>query len=93
MPGGFPDGAPATVRKVKKAQVIAQSFFANDADFQARFRHSVEALAVFPQEMAVDLEAESRAGEGCEHAVAIRYDRRDDSLAVFGGEHEVVMQA
>ena len=30
VPGGFPDGAPATVRKVKKAQVIAQSFFAKN---------------------------------------------------------------
>jgi protease I len=28
VPGGFPDGAPATVRKVKKAQEIARSFFA-----------------------------------------------------------------
>jgi protease I len=28
VPGGFPDGAPATVRKIKKAQDIAQSFFA-----------------------------------------------------------------
>ena len=27
VPGGFPDGAPATVRKVKKAQEIARSFF------------------------------------------------------------------
>jgi protease I len=27
VPGGFPDGAPATVRKVKKAQEIAKSFF------------------------------------------------------------------
>ena len=27
IPGGFPDGAPATVRKIKKAQEIAQSFF------------------------------------------------------------------
>ena len=30
VPGGFPDGAPATVRKVKKAQEIAQSFFAKN---------------------------------------------------------------
>ncbi len=30
VPGGFPDGAPATVRKVKKAQEIARSFFASD---------------------------------------------------------------
>jgi protease I len=30
VPGGFPDGAPATVRKVKKAQAIAQSFFAKN---------------------------------------------------------------
>jgi protease I len=30
VPGGFPDGAPATVRKVKKAQLIAQSFFAKN---------------------------------------------------------------
>ena len=28
VPGGFPDGAPATVRKIRKAQEIAQSFFA-----------------------------------------------------------------
>jgi protease I len=27
IPGGFPDGAPATVRKMKKAQEITQSFF------------------------------------------------------------------
>ncbi len=27
IPGGFPDGAPATVRKIKKAQDIAKSFF------------------------------------------------------------------
>jgi protease I len=27
VPGGFPDGAPATVRKFKPAQEIAQSFF------------------------------------------------------------------
>jgi archaeal arginyl aminopeptidase len=26
VPGGFPEGAPATVRKIKKAQEIAQSF-------------------------------------------------------------------
>jgi len=26
VPGGFPDGAPATVRKIKKAQEIAKSF-------------------------------------------------------------------
>ncbi len=30
VPGGFPDGAPATVRKVAKAQEIARSFFAKD---------------------------------------------------------------
>ncbi len=30
IPGGFPDGAPATVRKIKRAQEIARSFFAND---------------------------------------------------------------
>jgi protease I len=30
VPGGYPNGAPATVRKVKKAQEIAQSFFANN---------------------------------------------------------------
>ena len=30
IPGGFPDGAPATVRKIKKAQEIAQSFFAKN---------------------------------------------------------------
>ena len=28
IPGGFPDGAPAAVRKIKKAQDIAKSFFA-----------------------------------------------------------------
>lgn len=28
IPGGSPDGAPATVRKIKKAQEITQSFFA-----------------------------------------------------------------
>lgn len=28
IPGGSPDGAPATVRKIKKAQDIAKSFFA-----------------------------------------------------------------
>jgi Putative intracellular protease/amidase len=27
IPGGFPDGAPATVRKIKKAQEITKSFF------------------------------------------------------------------
>ena len=27
IPGGFPDGAPATVRKIKKAQDITESFF------------------------------------------------------------------
>ena len=27
IPGGSPDGAPATVRKIKKAQEIAKSFF------------------------------------------------------------------
>jgi protease I len=30
VPGGFPDGAPATVRKVKKAQEIARSFFTDN---------------------------------------------------------------
>ena len=30
IPGGFPDGAPATVRKMKKAQAITQSFFKAD---------------------------------------------------------------
>jgi len=30
IPGGFPNGAPATVRKVKKAQEIARSFFAKN---------------------------------------------------------------
>ena len=30
IPGGFPDGAPATVRKIKKAQQITKSFFANN---------------------------------------------------------------
>jgi protease I len=27
IPGGFPDGAPATVRKIKRAQEISKSFF------------------------------------------------------------------
>lgn len=27
IPGGYPDGAPATVRKIKKAQEITRSFF------------------------------------------------------------------
>ena len=30
IPGGFPDGAPATVRKIKKAQEITRSFFKKD---------------------------------------------------------------
>ncbi len=30
IPGGFPDGAPATVRKIKKAQDITRSFFEKD---------------------------------------------------------------
>jgi protease I len=30
IPGGFPDGAPATVRKIKKVQEITKSFFAKD---------------------------------------------------------------
>jgi protease I len=30
IPGGFPDGAPATVRKIEKAQEIARSFFAKN---------------------------------------------------------------
>jgi protease I len=30
VPGGFPEGAPATVRKLKKAQEIAKSFFAKN---------------------------------------------------------------
>ena len=30
IPGGFPDGAPATVRKIKKAQEITKSFFKAD---------------------------------------------------------------
>jgi protease I len=30
IPGGSPDGAPATVRKIKKAQDIAKSFFAKN---------------------------------------------------------------
>ena len=30
IPGGFPDGAPATVRKIVKAQEIARSFFAKN---------------------------------------------------------------
>ena len=30
IPGGFPDGAPAIVRKIKKAQEITRSFFEKD---------------------------------------------------------------
>lgn len=30
IPGGSPEGAPATVRQIKKAQKIAQSFFAKN---------------------------------------------------------------
>jgi protease I len=30
VPGGFPEGAPATIRKIKKAQDIARSFFAKN---------------------------------------------------------------
>ncbi len=30
IPGGFPDGAPATVRKIKRAQEVARSFFAGN---------------------------------------------------------------
>ena len=30
IPGGFPDGAPATVRKLKKAQEITKTFFADN---------------------------------------------------------------
>jgi protease I len=30
IPGGFPDGAPATVRKIKRAQEISRSFFAKN---------------------------------------------------------------
>ncbi len=30
IPGGFPEGAPATVRKIKKAQEIAQSFISKN---------------------------------------------------------------
>ncbi len=30
IPGGFPDGAPATVRKIKKAQEITKAFFDSD---------------------------------------------------------------
>ncbi len=30
VPGGFPEGAPATARKLKKAQEIARSFFAKN---------------------------------------------------------------
>ncbi len=30
IPGGFPDGAPATVRKIARAQEIARSFFAGN---------------------------------------------------------------
>jgi protease I len=30
IPGGSPDGAPSTVRKIKKAQEIAKSFFAKN---------------------------------------------------------------
>ena len=30
IPGGFPDGAPATVRKMKQAQEITRSFFSSN---------------------------------------------------------------
>jgi len=30
IPGGFPDGAPATVRKLKKAQDITKAFFSDN---------------------------------------------------------------
>ena len=30
IPGGYPDGAPATVRKIKKAQEITKSFFSKN---------------------------------------------------------------
>jgi archaeal arginyl aminopeptidase len=30
IPGGFPDGAPATVRKIPRAQEITRAFFAKD---------------------------------------------------------------
>jgi protease I len=30
IPGGSPDGAPSTVRKIKKAQEVAKSFFAKN---------------------------------------------------------------
>jgi protease I len=30
IPGGFPDGAPATVRKIPRAQAIARAFFAKN---------------------------------------------------------------
>ena len=30
IPGGYPDGAPATVRKIKKAQEIAKYFFSKN---------------------------------------------------------------
>ncbi len=30
IPGGFPDGAPLTVSKIKKAQEITKTFFANN---------------------------------------------------------------
>ncbi len=30
IPGGFPNGAPATVRKIKRAQEISRAFFAKD---------------------------------------------------------------
>lgn len=30
IPGGYPDGAPATVRNIKKAQDIAKSFFSKN---------------------------------------------------------------
>lgn len=30
IPGGFPDGAPATVRKIRKAQEVARAFFAKN---------------------------------------------------------------
>jgi len=44
IPGGFPDGAPATVRKMKKAQEITKSFF-DDGKLVASICHGPWTLA------------------------------------------------
>jgi len=44
IPGGFPDGAPATVRKMKKAQEITKAFF-EDGKLVASICHGPWTLA------------------------------------------------